>query len=468
MFDEIRKTTFTNHDTGAGQGTIMVLGQRQNVKGRLTDQGRKEAKETRKIGACERCRRSRKKCNICKSGLYMSCPECLNASPRTSIFICCRSQVKEVKLFRERPMAGSPLDSTSRREVFVVKDIDTIPHETRTIELTQDVGNRKITITASKYQPRIGEKTALEWHDTQGDLHDFPMPPYGLENVEAAKISVEHYMRKSRDEYIDSITQNASPLTRKLVEMVRMYIKDHQNSTVEMAVKIWAATRLTERPWRITGDETLGMKPISDSTSPDLDTIPVTPMMDTQLDQIAINHILYPAQTELLHTLQDRMQHPERKQWFENFLTLFILLSSIEASSVHGEKFARDFGLRTRYADMTEFESYFHGCQILLTHFHMACKGSAPFELDWTSPESDKLAELTQGEKKFLQELKELVAGESATFNDLKSGHRYASHLYWGHQLFEPQWKAKKVKIEEEVGGLRPDALGPFAVAAAA
>jgi hypothetical protein len=68
--------------------------------------------------------------------------------------------------------------------------------------------------------------------------------------------------------------------------------------------------------------------------------------MDTQLDQIANHSILRPLQHMVLSALQKRMQTPQQDQWLENFLAVFILLSSIEASSRHGEKFALDFGIR--------------------------------------------------------------------------------------------------------------------------
>jgi hypothetical protein len=67
--------------------------------------------------------------------------------------------------------------------------------------------------------------------------------------------------------------------------------------------------------------------------------------MDTQLDQIVIRQILVPLRHSILTKLDKRLQEPKRGQWFENLLILFILLSSIEACSVHGEKFAKDFGV---------------------------------------------------------------------------------------------------------------------------
>ena len=86
------------------------------------------------------------------------------------------------------------------------------------------------------------------------------------------------------------------------------------------------------------------MKPIDTPGSPFVDTIPITPLMDTQLDQIVITSILKQLRTQVLRQLEAKISRFEREDWFEIFLVLFILLNSIEIATTHDHEFAAMYG----------------------------------------------------------------------------------------------------------------------------
>jgi hypothetical protein len=69
-----------------------------------------------------------------------------------------------------------------------------------------------------------------------------------------------------------------------------------------------------------------------------------------------------------------------------------------------------------RYTDEKEFDGYFHGCQTLLAHFHTALNGSTPLNIDWRSPKANELADLTQEQKDFLEDIKPMIAEEGMSF----------------------------------------------------
>lgn len=104
------------------------------------------------------------------------------------------------------------------------------------------------------------------------------------------------------------------------------------------------AARLIEKPWCICGLETLGMLPGSDKESPWYQKIPITPMMDTQLDQIVIKHILQPLRKEVLQMLQTKIERFHNRDWFEIFAVIFILLNTIEKAVAHDHEFATMYG----------------------------------------------------------------------------------------------------------------------------
>jgi hypothetical protein len=54
------------------------------------------------------------------------------------------------------------------------------------------------------------------------------------------------------------------------------------------ALDMWSVTRRVEKMWRITSEDTLGMAVVSDPEALQFDVIPVTPIMNTQPDQVVI------------------------------------------------------------------------------------------------------------------------------------------------------------------------------------
>lgn len=120
---------------------------------------------------------------------------------------------------------------------------------------------------------------------------------------------------------------------------------------VWQTLDLWVACRVIERTWVICGEETLGISRVDDptSTNPWEGTIPITPTMDTQLDQLVIKEILAPLRTKILLELSEKIEQHRPADWFEICLTIFILLSSIEVGSAHGDRFARRYGRPVRY-----------------------------------------------------------------------------------------------------------------------
>jgi hypothetical protein len=91
---------------------------------------------------------------------------------------------------------------------------------------------------------------------------------------------------------------------------------------------------MIEKPWRICGNDTLGLSEVDDRENPWFGTIPVTPMMDTQLDQIFIQGELQHLRTELLRVLNDKIKHYQREDFFDIYLSIFVLLCNCEANTV--------------------------------------------------------------------------------------------------------------------------------------
>ena len=113
-----------------------------------------------------------------------------------------------------------------------------------------------------------------------------------------------------------------------------------------MALDMWAYCRLIEPPWAISGEDTLGMIKSTDPKSPWYGFIPITPMMDVQLDQIVIQEVLNPLRLKLLTRLDQTIRNHPPEAWFDCYLSIYMLLNHVERAAAHGNYFAKLHGLR--------------------------------------------------------------------------------------------------------------------------
>ena|ERR1700761_1035019 len=99
---------------------------------------------------------------------------------------------------------------------------------------------------------------------------------------------------------------------------------------VSDALHLLAIVRMIERDWRVVGPVTLGMPQCYGLGCPWHGKVPITPIMDTMLDQIVIQDILNPLGRSILSKLKDQMQGKTKQDCFEIILTVFILATNTE------------------------------------------------------------------------------------------------------------------------------------------
>lgn len=98
---------------------------------------------------------------------------------------------------------------------------------------------------------------------------------------------------------------------------------------ISNVLDIFVAARLIEDHWQVYEcEESLGLKPCKDTGPPYEGFIPVTPMMDTQLDDLIIRHLLAPLSTQFLRRLEDKILEQRRENWLEIHLAIFVIMSN--------------------------------------------------------------------------------------------------------------------------------------------
>lgn len=110
----------------------------------------------------------------------------------------------------------------------------------------------------------------------------------------------------------------------------------------------WSATRMIERFWFICGTDLLGVSPMEHDIGPcrrhpSVAAITVTPVMDTQLDELAIGGLLVPLAAKLLRQLKERTLAKKKEYWYEIYLATFVVLHNSEQILDHVVDYARRF-----------------------------------------------------------------------------------------------------------------------------
>lgn len=99
---------------------------------------------------------------------------------------------------------------------------------------------------------------------------------------------------------------------------------------VSEALDVWVAARFIESQWRVVGNgEKIGLEPQNEPGHPFCGFTPVTPIMDTQLDDLAIRELLVPFTSRFLKSLKERFDEKKRENWMEIYFALFIMMSNI-------------------------------------------------------------------------------------------------------------------------------------------
>lgn len=229
-------------------------------------------------------------------------------------------------------------------------------------------------------------------------------------------------------------------------------VKQHHLPLLERALKFWVCCRFIEEPWSIVGSETLGMTYDTNPSCPYSDRIPVPPIVDLQIDLVVINELLKPELKTILKMLKTMLESGKPwTNWFEIYLAYFILLNNVELTMAHDAWFVKrnnlpvcvhlcsslmleltSLKLQRRYSNKALVDTITQGATTLLTCFHYAHQGYAPF----SNEDLEHTQNWTESEKDYLHVIRPLlqnVRGDHV--NDP------AKELFWTSQLHKPDWR---------------------------
>ncbi|EMT73567.1 hypothetical protein FOC4_g10002053 [Fusarium odoratissimum] len=426
------KTEYKHDQGGNLQGVFTVSGLNTRVRGPFTEEARKATAIARKRGVCEKCRGMKVRC-IMPENPYEPCLRC----SRLTILKrpCIRVNLHELPLHR----LGSTRDN-KLYEWLSIKDVMNaslnIDLDRHTIKLTQGF-DCEVEVTVSKFQPLPGDKTSYPWRDSAGNQRMLELPHYYIADMDSHQRVIDEYNQKSYKVYIQRLLKGKSPLMIWTLQEAIRFSETHQSSLVKDSLRLWAGSRLTELPWMICGEHTLSQIPVQDLECPRSGTIPIPPIMDTQMDHLVIKNIMTPLRQRILAGLQAKIMERKRENWYEIYLTTFVLLSNMERQFAQVLYIIDWYGMESRFGtrgNSSVSESFIHSCKTLLAFFHYAGGSHKPLALDWKGPKAP-LGIMTHQQVEYLDKTQKQIGREGEKLMGLKTESIYERDMYWCHQL---------------------------------
>jgi hypothetical protein len=73
----------------------------------------------------------------------------------------------------------------------------------------------------------------------------------------------------------------------------------------------------------------IGLGPVDDPEYPWHGFTPLTPIMDSQLDDLCIRDLIAPLTQEFLKRLKDKIDERKKENWLEIYFAIFIMMSNM-------------------------------------------------------------------------------------------------------------------------------------------
>lgn len=217
-----------------------------------------------------------------------------------------------------------------------------------TITLTQDFGEEmNLHLAVARFDPGPSDRTAYIWTDQAGNRRRHEMPPFFISDRAGAREAIYDFLLNARSAYLNQLIPSSSRLIWATFEAASRYdpfgkvghnsacqlsigLTEAKSGLIADAFNIWVAARFIERPWRIAlGACQMGAEPIYEKGHRYHDFVPVTPIMDTQLDEIVIKDLLDPITDRFLRNLKAKIDERRSENWLEVHFAIFIMMSNV-------------------------------------------------------------------------------------------------------------------------------------------
>ncbi|KAI1456475.1 hypothetical protein F4805DRAFT_475821 [Annulohypoxylon moriforme] len=448
--DKNPKSEFKRDKNGLFQGSFRTFGASERIRSDLNVGSRSTTAITREYGACGRCQQQKLRCNMTRDP-FMPCERCSKVTHRYLKTPCIRVKLRSLHLHRRGSTLNNNLENwTAAQDRLFKKCIVQNGGEKfkpLTVYITQDQGI-VIPVTIRRFTPCSTDTISWKWRDKASQERVMEMPPFYICNVEEAAWNMWQAVAFKKEEYVNCLLGDANPIIRKTFEAAFRYLEVSDSSLVLNCLMYWVATRFIEKPWRICSNlpdfeppyDPLNPCDPNGVRCPFNGIIPVTPIMDTQIDDIAIRSILGPLETKILNELDQKIHEKKRKNWFEIYLATFIMMNNFEFVFTDVVDYTSRHGLKPSSTGASSLsKGYFHACKTMLVYFRFACNGHAPLALSWQE-KAPPVDGLSFDQQEYLQDIREDINRQKRSLERWRGGSVYKTPLYLCYQVLAEDW----------------------------
>jgi hypothetical protein len=288
-----------------------------------------------------------------------------------------------------------------------------------TFRITQGFsGEKELCLPVSRFQVTDGDRTAYYWTDKGGRKRKKVMPPYFISNMGVARNNIRQFLDSTRGSYVVSLLEGSNPLVRRAFAMAMSHAAGGKSPLVSEALDTWVAARLIESHWRVSSGYSMSdVGPIaSEEGHPYRNFNPITPMMDSQFDDLVIREFLSPQRDRILQRLKKMFYDDRRRSnWLEIHLTILIMMSNTGWILKDMMNMMDWKGLKSGSRGGKLTQGYMYTCRTLLAYYHHPYGGSKPFSLDFESlPANDPiLRDMSTDQREYMRWMKGEMARQS-------------------------------------------------------
>jgi len=416
-----------------------------------------QAADIRHTGACLPCqmRTNRHKCwpGPVKGG---ACGPCLKRAASSSLTVDCRrARFQDVEIFRLGPTKdfanslrwlrkGADLDPDKQK---LWKPITNIPakknqsngQQHRVLQLSQGFTKDTLNLHVQEFDPQQDDRLSYTWFEN-GSPREYRCPAFAISDADYAKQAISRFIDSSVKSYVEHLFPPTDELGPAFLRTVFQHALERakESGLITLALRFWVACRFIEYPWNIVGKETLGMIRDPRPESPYARRIPVTPIMDFQIDNIVIYEQLRNLLKKIRTIMRNKIMPMKKEDWFDVHLATFILLEHADRTMAHDREFARDHNLPAKYSNRPLIEMVTFGANSLLEYHHHEKSHYPLSAASWH--EVEKSYPFSEDQKAYLIKARDMI-------RQLSVPKEPESPLFWASQIYDSNWRPAIVEV---------------------
>jgi len=218
-----------------------------------------------------------------------------------------------------------------------------------------------------------------------------------------------------------------------------------ERSLMSNVFRLWVTCRLNSNPVYICGHDKLGGRPVYSTDSLHNGKVPMPVIMTAQFECINYTTFLRPWSKAVLKQLNELVLAKRRDYWLTIYYVMFVLLHGCAMTTRRDAETARQYEMKTHYANPDSIKAHHSGAQTMLAHFHFLNKGVLPFALPHTpegKQELAKAANLTDEQVEFVWRTSNFLKDPKrvARIRFARETAAVGDDLYWVSMLFDEEW----------------------------